>query len=91
MEDVQKDVQEQLMGMHHDAIEKVVSRLHMPLCPNTNPAVSFMSLPNIIGTFCNEFKAFSNCTHPYHEPSCWATYNVTNGDSHLWHEKYSIP
>ncbi len=58
MEDVQKDVQEGLMGMHRDAIEKVVSRLHMPLCPNTNPAVSFMSLHNIIDTFWNEFKAF---------------------------------
>jgi hypothetical protein len=40
MEDVQKDVQERLMGTHRDAIEKVVSRLHMPPCPNTNPAVS---------------------------------------------------
>jgi hypothetical protein len=40
MEDVQKDVQEQLTGMHCDAIEKVVSQLHVPGCPNTNPAVS---------------------------------------------------
>jgi hypothetical protein len=39
------------MGTHHDAIEKVVSRLHLPPCPNTNPAVSSMSLPNIIDTF----------------------------------------
>jgi hypothetical protein len=91
MEDVQKNVQEQLMGMPRDAIEKVVSQLHMPPCPNTNPAVSFMYLHNIIDTFWNEFKAFQNCTHPYHEPSCWATYNATKGNSYLWHEKYSIP
>ncbi len=91
MEDVRNDVQEQLMGMHRDAIEKVVSPLHMPPCPNPNPAVSSMSLHDIIDTFWNEFKAFQNCTHPYHEPSCWATYNSTKGNSYLWHEKYSIP
>ncbi len=79
------------MGTHRDAIAKVVSRLHMSPCPNTNPAVSSISLPNIIDTFWNEFKAFQNCTHPYHEPSRWATYNATKGNSYLWHEKYSIP
>jgi hypothetical protein len=90
MENIQKVVQEQLTGMHHDAIEKEVSRLHMLPCPNTNPAVSSMSLPSIIDTFWNEFKAFQNCTHPYHEPSHWATYDATKGNSYLWHEKYSI-
>ncbi len=79
------------MGTHRDAIEKVVSQLHMPPCPNTNPACSSMSLHDIIDTFWNEFKAFQNCTHPHHEPSRWATYNATKGNSYLWHEKYSIP
>jgi hypothetical protein len=80
MEDVQKDVQEQLTGMHSDAIEMVVSRLHLLPCLSTNPAVSSMSLPNIIDTFWYEFKAFQNCTHPYHEPSRWATFDVTKGN-----------
>ncbi len=75
-----------------DAIEKIVSCLHMLQCPpNTNPAVSSMSLPDIIDTFWNELKAFQNCTHPHHEPSRWATYDVTKGNSYLWHKKYSIP
>jgi hypothetical protein len=91
MEDVQKDVQERLTGMHHDAIEQVVSQLHVLPCLNTNLSVSSMSLSKIIDTFWNEFKAFQNCTHPYHEPSCWASYDVTQGISYLWHEKYSIP
>jgi hypothetical protein len=82
MEDVQKDVQEQLMGTHRDAIEKVVSRLHMPPCPS-------MSLHDIIDTFWNEFKAFQNCTHPYLEPSCWATYDTTQGN--LSYGMRSIP
>ncbi len=51
IEDVRKDVLEQLTGTYHDAIEKVVSQLHLPPCPNTNPAVSSMSLPEIIDTF----------------------------------------
>jgi hypothetical protein len=84
MEDVQKDFQEQLMGTHHDAIEKGVSPLHMP-CPNTNPAASSMSLHDIIDTLWNEFKAFQNCTHLYHEPNRWATYNATKENSYLWH------
>jgi hypothetical protein len=63
----------------------------MPPCPNTNPAVSSMSLHNIIDNLWNEFKVFQNCTHPYHEPSCLATYNPTQGNSFLWHDKYSIP
>ncbi len=91
MEDVQKNVQEGLMGTHRNAIEKVVSQLYMPPCPNTNPSVSSMSLHNIIDTFWNEFKAFQNCTHPYHEPSRWISYDATQGNSFPWHEKYSIP
>ena len=51
MEDVQKDVAQQLTGTHHDAIEKVVIWLHGPPCPNTNPAVSSMSMPEIVDTF----------------------------------------
>ncbi len=80
-----------LMGTHGDAIEKVVSRLHVPPRPNTNLSASSMSLPKIIDTSWNEFKAFQNCTHPYHEPSHWASYNVTQGNSYLRHEMYSIP
>ena len=57
MEDIQKDVLECLTGAHCDAIEKVVSQLHLPPCPNSNPAVSAMSLHEIIDTFWNEFKA----------------------------------
>ncbi len=65
------------MGTHCDAIEKVVIRLHGPPCPNTNPAVSSMSMPEIVDTFWNEFNAFKNCTHPYNVPSHWASADVT--------------
>jgi hypothetical protein len=91
MEDVQKDVAQQLTGTHHDAIEKVAIWLHGPPCPNTNPAVSSMSMPETVDTFCNEFNAFKNCTQPYNVPSRWASADVTKGYSYLWHEKNSIP
>jgi hypothetical protein len=91
MEDFQKDVAQRLTGTHHDALEKVVIWLHGPPRPNTNPAVSSMSMPEIVDTFWNEFNAFKNCTHPYNVPSRWVSANVTKGYSYLWHEKYSIP
>ena len=91
MDDVRKDVQRRMTGAHRDAIERVVSRLHKPPCPNTNASVSSMSQAEIVDTFWNEFKAFTNCTRPYHEPSRWASMDVKRGNSHLWHEKYSIP
>ena len=31
------------------------------------------------------------CTHPFAEPSRWATVDVTQGNFFLWHEKYSLP
>lgn len=62
MEVIQKDVLERLTGAHRDTIEKVVSRLHVPSCPNSNPAVSVMSSYEIIDTFWNEFKVFQNRT-----------------------------
>ena len=58
MEDIQKDVMERLTGAHPDAIEKVVSCLHVPPCPNYNPAVSAMSSHEMVDTLWNEFKAF---------------------------------
>jgi hypothetical protein len=79
------------MVTHYDAIEKVVSHLHVLPCPNTNPAVLSMSLHKIIDTFWNEFKAFQNCTNPFHDISRWASYDVRTGNVYLWHEKYSIP
>ena len=83
MGSVRNDVRDRLTGHHRDAIEKVVTRLHVPPCPNTNPAVLTM-LPHKI-------KAFQNCTNPYHKMSRWASSDCVSGKSYLWHEKYSLP
>ena len=47
MDDVRRDVLERLTGSHQDAIAEVVWHLHVPPCPNTNQAVSFMFMSEI--------------------------------------------
>jgi len=91
MESVRADVRERLTGEHRDPIEKVVTRLHVPPCPNPNPTVHTMMLPHEIrDTFWNEFKAFQNCTQPCHDMSRWASSDCVTGKSYLWHKKYSL-
>ena len=91
MGSVWTEVRDQLTGEHCDAIEKVVTRLHVPPCPNPNPTVQTMLPHEIIDTFWNEVKAFQNCTQPYHDMSCWASCDCVSGKSYLGHEKYSLP
>ena len=88
MEDVRKDVLLRMTGEHQLAIEKVITRLHAP--PNPNTAVSSMSLPEILDTFWNEFKAYQHRTYPYDAASRWLSQDIVNGNSYLWHEKYSM-
>jgi hypothetical protein len=91
MGSVRTDVRDQLTGEHHDAIEKVVTHLHVPPCPNPNPTIQTMLPHEIIDTFWNEFKAFQNCTQPYHDMSRWASSDCVSGKSYLWHENFSLP
>ena len=91
MEDVREDVRLRLKGAERDAIEDVVKRLHLAPCPNMSVDLLIMSSAEIVDTFWNEFKAFQNCTEPFHHPSRWATPDVSSGRSHLWYEKYSLP
>jgi len=90
MEDIRKDVQLRMTGDHQSAIDKVVTRLHAPPCANTNNAVSSMTIAEILDTFWNKFKAFQQRTYPFDAASCWLSQDVVNGNSYLWHEKYSM-
>jgi len=87
---VRKDVAARLTGTHHDAIAEVVRYRHCTPCPNTHPDIARMTPADIIDTFWNEFKSFQQCTHPFAEPSRWATADVTQGNSFLWHENDSV-
>ncbi len=78
------DVRDRLSGEDPDAIEKIVARLHLPPCPNSNPTVLTMLPHKIIDTFRNEFKAFQNCKQPYQDMSHWASSDCVSGKSYLW-------
>ena len=91
MAEVREDVKQRMSGIHRDAIEKVVKRLHHPPCPNKNFPSASMNVSQIVDLFWDEFKAFQNMTEPYHIPSRWGTPDVAQGRSYLWHEKYSLP
>ena len=91
MRPVRNDVRDRLTGEHHDAIEKVVTCLHVPPCLNPNPAVLTILTHMIIDTFWNEFKAFQNCTQPYHNMSRWASSDCVSAKAYLWQKKYSLP
>ncbi len=90
MASVRTDVRDRLTGEHHDAIEKILTRFHVPPCRNLNANVLTMLPHKIIDTFWNEFKAFQNCTQPYHNMSRWASSDCVSGKSYLWHKKYSL-
>ncbi len=53
MKDVQEDVSLRLTGAHRDAIEEVVTRLHLPPCPNKKVNLSNMTIADIVDTFWN--------------------------------------
>ena len=94
MSDIRDDVNERINsnnGLYQAAIERVVKRLHLPPCPNSDPGIIGLKEGEIVDIFWDEFKAFRNRTQQYSEPRCWATQDAVQGRSHLWHEKYSIP
>ena len=65
MSDVTKDVAERMKDKHRDAIELVVCQLH--LLPKPNLETSSLSVADLLDTFWNKFKAYQNCTNPYHD------------------------
>ena len=91
VDEVRKDVRARMRGEHRDAIESVVRHLHVMPCANTNTDVLSMTPVEIVDQFWNEFKSFQNCNRPYNVRSRWATQDVAQGRSYLWHEKYSLP
>ena len=66
-------------------------RLHLPPCPNPNVNLSQMTETDIIDDFWDEFKNFQRKLHPFDQHAWWATKHVNTGESHIWHEKYSLP
>jgi len=82
MKEIREDVTLRFIGAHRDAIEEVVTRLHLPPCLNKRVNLLDMTPADIVDTFWNEFKTFQTCSEPFHHTSCWATKDVSSGRSH---------
>ena len=88
---VRADVASRMTGSHRDAIERYVIRLHVAPCPNPQKKVHKMSEALLIDTFWNEYRHFNKKTDVFDKTSRWNSPDVQAGNSHVWHENYSLP
>ncbi len=85
-----ENVAERLDGNTRMAIERVVTKLHIP--PNPNPKTSEEPLKTICDIFWKEFDDFRNKTGPNgYRPGRFSTLDAHNGNSTDWHHLYSLP
>ena len=90
MPEVRADVENRMDGVHRDAVEQVVERLYLPLCPNKRVNTDVTTPADIVDLFWAEYKEFTMKTGHYAKPGKWLTDDVRKGRSHSWHEKYSF-
>ena len=92
---VSLEICEQVIGklgaIHREAIERVVRRLHVVPCPNKDPKIQGKDIEEIVDLFWDEFKTFVKKTKPFDNVARWNVSNAIKGESHLWHEKYTLP
>ena len=91
VEDVREDIVKRLSGVHRLAMEEVIKRLHLPPCPNPKVNLSETTETEIIDEFWDEFKKIQKKLPPFDQHARWTTKHVITGESHIWHEKYSLP
>ncbi len=89
--EVMDDVKKRMIGIHRDALEQVVIKLHMSPCPNPNKKAKSYSSKQLIHQFWKEFYAFLKKEEPIHVVARWNSPYITEGQSWLWHEQYSLP
>lgn len=81
--EVRKDVAERKDGSHHDAMERVIRKMHTK---DVNADIDA-----IVDKFWDEEKHFRNKTGPFKNKGRWASKDVAAGNSKDWHDKYSEP
>lgn len=87
--EVRADVNARMTGDHRNAIERLVVRMHTVPCPNED-AIG-MDESELIDTFWNEYKQFNQKSGAFGYANRWNSPDVRAGNSHTWHEKYSLP
>ena len=86
--EVRVDVNTRMTGEHRNAIERLIVRLHSVPCPNED-AIG-MDEAELLDTFWNEYKDFSQKSGAFGYANRWNSPDVASGNSHTWHEKYSL-
>ncbi len=77
-----------LTGEHRILIEEVITRLHSPPCPNST--VASLSNDEIIDIFWAEYRDFVKEEGVF-KKGRFQLPDAINGNSHVWHETYSVP
>ena len=89
--DVYADVEQRPPGVDERlAIERVITKLHSPPCPNESRGVKGKSMAQIIDIFWDEYQAFTDKTAPFDKPGRFLTDDGFAGRSYLWHQKYCL-
>ena len=82
-EDTRRDVKERKNGSHHDAMERVITKLYAKDVE--------ADVYQVVDKFWDEHKHFQNKTGPFRNKGRWASKDVAAGNSATFHEKYSEP
>ena len=88
---VRDDAVERMTGVHRDAIERVVTKLHEPPSPNKSNEIGGKTIRDILHMFWLEFKDFQHKTGPFDKEARRLTNTAFVGKSHVWHEFYYLP
>ena len=62
---VQDDVVDCMTGVHCDAIERVVTKIHEPPCPNKSKEIEGKIIGDILHMFWLDFKVFQHKTRTF--------------------------
>ena len=82
---------ERMTGVHCDALEHVVTKLHEPPCTNNSKEIEGKTIGDIVNMFWLYFKNFHHKTVPFDKEARWLTNTASVGKSHIWNKFYSLP
>jgi hypothetical protein len=87
--DVFDDCSARFTGMHKDALERVVRKLHRSPCPNKHPNLTDTE-DAIVEFFFAKYKTFRKKHHPFDREYKWNTKMAQSGQSWRWYEEHSL-
>ena len=71
-------------GKHHIQVNNVIKTLYA--------GSTEKELNETIGTFCIEYTKLNHKNDPFYSNEfIWSSKGISDGNSHMWHQKYSLP